>query len=250
MTTIGDKYELYYWPSIQGRGEFVRLALEEGGAEYVDVARLPESAGGGARAIMHLLRNDAEPFPAFAPPILKHGHVTISHSAAILLYLGPRLSLVPEDEVNRLWVHQLELTITDFAAEIHDVHHPIASSLYYDDQKAEAARRAPIFVKERLPKFLGYFERVLRKNTEGRSEYLVGSERTYVDLSMFQILSGLAYAFPKSLSAMENQIPLLMALKNRVESRPRIAAYLASERRIPFNQMGLFRSYPELDVPA
>jgi glutathione S-transferase len=249
-TSDRDRYELYYWPGIQGRGEFVRLALEEGGADYVDVARLSEAAGGGVRALMHLLGDEKEAFPAFAPPILKCGRFTVSHRAAILHFLGPRLGLVSNDEALRLFTHQLELTITDFAAEIHDVHHPIASSLYYEDQKPEALRRSALFVRERMPKFLGYFERVLGRNQESHGEYLVGSDRSYVDLSMFQVLVGLEYSFPKSLAHLAGSIPLLSALKKRVEARPRIAAYLASDRRIPFNEKGLFRSYPELDGPV
>ena len=243
----GHEYELYYWPGIQGRGEFVRLALEDAGADYVDVARLPEDAGGGSASIMRLLRDHAEAFPAFAPPILKCGPFTISQRANILQFLGPRLGMVSKDEAKRLWTHQLDLTITDFTDEIHDSHHPIAGSLYYEDQRPEALRRSRLFVKERLPKFLGYFERVLEKNRENNGEHLAGAQFSYVDLSMFQVLAGLAYAFPKSLARLESSIPLLLALKERVEARPRIAAYLASERRIPFNQHGLFRSYPELD---
>src|ERR1041385_7134648 len=228
MTKLRAEYELYYWPSIQRRGEFVRLSLEEGGADYVDVARLPESEGGGARAIMRVLSDDGEMFPAFAPPILKCGAITIAQRANILHFLGPRLHLAPADEAERLFTHQLELTITDFAAEIHDVHHPIASSLYYEDQKPESLRRAGHLVKERIPKFLGYFERVLAKNKESKSEYLVGTGRTYVDLSIFQVMSGLEYAFPNALAKVHDKIPLLRALKTRVERLPRIAAYLAS----------------------
>lgn len=242
------EYELYYWPSIQGRGEFVRLSLEEGAAEYVDVARLPEAEGGGARAVMRVLGDEGEAFPPFAPPILKCGGMTVSQTANILHFLGPRLGLVSGDEAKRLFTHQVELTITDFVSEIHDVHHPIAASLYYHDQKTEALRRAGHFIRERLPKFLGYFERVLRRNAESRSEYLVGPERSYVDLSTFQVLTGLDYAFPKAMRRVEHGIPLLRALQGRVRSRPRIAAYLASERRIPFNEHGLFRHYPELDI--
>jgi glutathione S-transferase len=245
--STGHEYELYYWPTIQGRGEFVRLALEEGGADYVDVARLPEEAGGGAGAIMKLLRDGAEAFPAFAPPILKCGSFTVAQRANILQFLGPRLGLVSNDEAKRLWTHQLDLTITDFTDEAHDTHHPIAASLYYEDQKPEAIRRSRLFVKERMPKFLGYFEGVLERNGESGGQYLVGAELSYVDLSMFQVLAGLEYAFPKSLAQLESKLPRLFALRNRVAERPRTAAYLASERRIPFNQHGLFRRYPELD---
>ena len=240
-------YQLYYWPSIQGRGELIRLALEDAGAPYLDVARRPESEGGGIKAMMRLLQQEgARPVP-FAPPILTWGELTLAQSANILQWLAPRLGLVPDDEASRLAAHQVQLTISDFLVEAHDVHHPIASSLYYDDQTTEARRRAPHFVNERLPKFLGYFERVLRSN-DGR--HAVGSEVSYVDLSLFQVVAGLEYAFPSALARLRASVPALMDLHERIAARPRLAAYLASGRRIPFNEKGIFRHYPELDVDS
>jgi glutathione S-transferase len=236
-------YELYYWDGIQGRGEFVRLALEEAGAEYVDVARGP----GGEQAMMRLLRGDGTERIPFAPPFLKSGELVIGQTANILLYLGARHGLAPEDEAGRLWAHQLQLTIADFVDEIHDTHHPIASSLYYEDQRREAKGRAEDFVKSRAPKYLGYFERVLEKTGSG---HLVGSELTYPDLSLFQIVAGLRYAFPRMMAQLEPRNRRVVALHDRVAARPRIAAYLASERRIPFNKHGIFRHYPELDNEA
>jgi glutathione S-transferase len=241
-------YELYYWPAIQGRGEFIRLALEDAGASYVDVARLSEAEGGGVPALMKLLRGSAapgSPLSPFAPPILKAGPLLIAQTANILGYLAPRHGLVPDDEASRLRALQLQLTIADIASEAHDAHHPIASSLYYEDQKPEAKKRATLFISERIPKYLGYFERVLQY---GDTEHLVGSASSYADLSMFQLLSGLAYAFPRAIAAIAPSVPLLCGLRDRVAARPRIARYLASERRIPFNQHGLFRHYPELDA--
>jgi glutathione S-transferase len=238
-------YELFYWPSIQGRGEFVRLSLEEAGADYVDVARLPEDEGGGVRALMSVMKG--APREPFAPPFLRAGELVIAQTANILAYLGPRLAQVPEDEPGRLWANQLQLTIMDFAAEAHDTHHPISVGLYYEDQKPEARRRSESFVKERLPKFLGYFERVLEKNGGAQ---LVGRELSYPDLSIFQLASGLRYAFPRAMAKIEPEIPLLSALAKRVSERPRIAAYLASPRRLPWSEHGLFRCYPELDIEA
>lgn len=240
------KYELYYWPHIQGRGEFIRLALEEGGAEYVDVARLPESEGGGRAAVSRVLEDAAGGRMPFAPPILKAGKLLISQTANILHYLGPRLDLVPEGEAARLWAHQLQLTLSDLVVEAHDTHHPIAKSLYYEDQKPEALRRAADFRALRLPKFLGYFERALAANPAGDS-HLIGKSLTYVDLSMFQVIAGLSYALPRAMAASARRHPKLAALHRRVAERPRIAAYLASARRIPFNERGIFRHYPELD---
>ena len=240
------RYELYYWPSIQGRGEFIRLALEEGAADYVDVARLPKSEGGGAEAVSRILGEAAGGRTPFAPPVLRAGKLVLAQTANILLYLGPRLGLVPKAEAARLWAHQLQLTLIDLLDEAHDTHHPIAGSLYYEDQKPEALRRAEKFRKLRLPKFLGYFERVLAANPGG-DRYLIGKALTYVDLSVFQMIAGLSYAFPRAMEAIAGRHPRLTALHRRVHERPRIAAYLASSRRIPFNQHGIFRHYPELD---
>lgn len=240
------RYELYYWPGIQGRGEFVRLALEEGGARYVDVAREPESAGGGVPALMALLQSEALREPPYAPPMLKAGERCIAQTANILLFLAPRLKLVPREEATRLWAHQLQLTLMDLVDEAHDTHHPIAGSLYYHQQKAAARKRSAHFRTERIPKYLGYIERVLERNRGGRG-HAVGSAITYVDLSLFQVVAGLRYAFPKAMRRAERACPRLVALHDRVAKRPRIAAYLASPRRIPFNEQGIFRRYPELD---
>ena len=236
-------YELYYWAGIQGRGEFVRLALEEAGAEYVDVARQP----GGESAMARFLGGNAVEHPPFAPPFLKAGDLVIGQTANILLYLGAHHGLAPADEGGRLWAHQLQLTIADFIDEVHDTHHPIASSLYYEDQREEARARAADFVKSRMPKYLGYFERVLDKAGSG---HLISSELTYPDLSLFQIVAGLRYAFPRAMTRLEPKHPRVVALHDSVAARSRIAAYLASERRIPFNQHGIFRHYPELDSGA
>ena len=238
------RYELYYWPTIQGRGEFVRLALEDAGADYADVARAPKR---GVPALMRFLDGRSVRQPPFAPPFLKAGALVIGQTANILLYLGPRLGLAPKSEAARLWAHQLQLTIADWVTEAHDTHHPIAGGLYYEDQKPEAKRCAAEFIAERIPKFLGYFEQVLaRAPTKGG--FALGRTVSYVDLSLFQMIAGLRYAFPRAMARLEPEYPRLSALHDRVAARPRLAAYLASSRRIPFNQQGIFRHYPELDV--
>jgi glutathione S-transferase len=241
------RYELYYWPEIQGRGEFVRLALEEAGADYVDVARLPEKRGGGTRALLRLLGDPEIARPAFAPPVLVAGRHVVGQTANILLFLGPRLRLAPSAEADRLWAHQLQLTLADLVEEVHGTHHPIAGSLYYEDQKREAKRTAALFLEERLPRFLGYFEQALERNPR-RGGWLVGARLGYVDLSLFQVVEGLRYAFPKSMARLEGRHPKLVALHDRVARRPNLTDYLASERRIPFNQQGIFRQYPELEA--
>ncbi|MBB3660937.1 glutathione S-transferase [Rhizobium sp. BK650] len=241
-------YELYYWDGIQGRGEFVRLALEEAGAEYIDIVRL-SGRGRGTGAMLAIMQSGNEAYIPFAPPFLKDGDLIIPHVANILLYLGPKLGLAPDDEGLRYVVNGLQLTITDFVAEVHDTHHPIAMSLYYEDQKEEAKARSASFIKERIPKFLSYFERVLQQNPKG-SQYIAGNALTYVDLSLFQIIEGLIYAFPKAMSRYSSKYPLLAALHDSVEQRPNIARYLKSDRRLAFNTEGIFRHYPELDVEA
>ena len=239
-------YELYYWPSIQGRGEFVRLALEEAGAAYVDVAREGKSGVGMAR-MLRILKGQGDPRRPFAPPFLKAGRLLIGQTANILMFLGPRHGLAPKDEAGRLWTNQLQLTVTDLMVEVHDTHHPIASGLYYRDQKKEARRRTADFLRNRVPKFLDYFESVLARNPRS-DRYLVGGRLSYIDLSLFQIIAGMNYAFPKSMAKIGRQHRRLLALHERVQERPRIAAYLASERRIAFNEDGIFRHYPELDL--
>ena len=237
------RYELYYWDGIQGRGEFVRLALEDAGADYVDVAR----GSGGEGAMLRLLDGQEVEHPPFAPPFLRAGELLIAQTANILFYLGPHLGLAPADEAGRLWAHQLQLTIADLIDEAHDTHHPIASSLYYEDQRPEAKRRTGDFLKTRVPKYLGYFEKVLARNKAGDA-HLVGENLTYPDLSLFQVVAGLRYAFPRAMARLEPQYPRVIALHDRVAARPRIAAYLESDRRIAFNKHGIFRHYPELDT--
>jgi glutathione S-transferase len=241
----GKPIELYYWPGIPGRGEFVRLALEDAGAAYVDVARARKN---GTQAMMRILEGtQAGPLP-FAPPFVKVGATVVSQTANILAFLGPRLKLVPRDEAARAEAHQVQLTLADFVGEIHDTHHPIAGGLYYKDQRREAKRRAEDFVKERLPKYFRWLEKVLERNRRSGGRWLIGASRTYVDLSVFQIVAGLRYAFPHAMAAIEPKLPLVTALHARVAARPRIAAYLRSKRRQAFNQMGIFRHYPELDA--
>lgn len=223
------RYELYYWPGIQGRGEFVRLALEAAGADYVDVARLEKQL---PRMLAEL---DAQ--RAFAPPFLVAGKVLVAQTANILWLLGPRLGLAPVSEARRAALNQAMLTIMDWVAEVHDTHHPISVGLHYEDQLEEARRRAEVFRKQRLPKFLAHFE----------ANASSGGRLTYVDLALFQLIEGLRFAFPKSMRRLEKKSPRLVALHDRVARRPRVAEYLASERRLPFNQEGIFRRYPELD---
>lgn len=236
------RYELYYWPSIQGRGEFIRLALEEAAADYIDVVR-----DDGISGMLDFITGDSTDHPPFAPPILKAGKRVIAQTANILMFLGARLKLAPAGEDGRMWTHQLQLTMDDFLVEAHDVHHPLAKSLYYEEQRKEALRRAGDFVPERLPKFLGYIERVLAQNPSG-DQHLVGARLTYADLSLYQHVEGLRYAFPNAMTRAKPEYPLLIGLHARVAERPRIRAYAASGRRIPFNEDGIYRHYPELDV--
>ena len=236
-------YQLHYWPTIPGRGEFVRLALEEAGAAYVDVARGGEDEGGGEAALMADLAQGVH--PPFAPPFLVDGDLVIGQTANILLHLGLRHGLAPEAEGGRLWVNQLQLTIADLVAEAHDVHHPVGVGLYYEDQKPEAARRAREFRDQRMKKFLGWFETVLERAPKGG--WLTGDALTYADLSLFQAVEGLRYAFPHAMARLEPKLPRVIAVRDAVAERPNIKAYLASARRIPFNTEGIFRRYPELD---
>lgn len=234
-------YELYYWPGIQGRGEFVRLALEEAGAQYIDMARQH-----GSDALMHLWRGDGLATPSFAPPFLRDGKVVIGQTANILLYLGERLGLAPKAEAAKLWTHQIQLTIADLVVEAHDTHHPLGGDFYYHEQKPESLKRAKMFRDSRIPRFLEWFETILARNPKGDA-HLVGARLSYADLSLFQAIAGLSYAFPRAMARCLPEAPKVAALHERIAARPRIQAYLASDRRIPFNEDGIFRHYPELD---
>ena len=245
MTVRRPRVELYYWPTIQGRGEFVRLLLEEAGADYVDVARTQK----GMAAMSGIVDGKEDGALPFAPPFVRVGGVIVSQTAGILAFLAPLFRLVPAGAALRAEAHQIQLTIADLVAEAHDTHHPISGALYYKDQKREAKRRAKDFVAERIPKYLGWLEQILERNTRSRQQWLVGRDRTYPDLSAFQVIEGLRYAFPNAMAAFESRIPLLVALRDRVAERPRIAEYLRSPRRLAFNQQGIFRHYPELDAP-
>lgn len=233
-------YEFWYWNGIPGRGEFVRLALEAGGIPYRECAREPGVQASDLVADMTADRDS----PPFAPPYLVAGDMTISQTANILLFLGERHGLAPADLAGRLWINQIQLTIADMVAEAHDVHHPIASGLYYDEQKAEALRRAGDFRGQRMPKFLGYFERVLGR----RGDWIGGGDRwTYADLSLYHLVDGLLYAFPRRMATLARDYPGVMALHARVGGLPELRAYLASGRRLPWGD-GIFRHYRELDA--
>jgi glutathione S-transferase len=241
-------YELYYWPEIQGRGEYIRLAFEDAGASYRDVAREP----GGMKLMLGLLKGEGRHTLPFAPPFVRvrKGGQVLAQTAAILDAVAPALGLVPADDAARSTALQHQLTIMDFVAEAHDSHHPISVALYYEQQKAEAKARAAQFIEQRIPKFMGYFEQLLERNRKGKRVHLLGSEHSYVDLSLFQVVRGLAYAYPNACARLARKLPRVHALHDRVAARPRLAAYLASPRRIPFNEQGIFRHYPELDLPA
>lgn len=240
-------YELYYWPLLPGRGEFVRLVLEEAGAPYLDVARLPEEAGGGFKPLLEFVQRARPGQPAYAPPILVHGNLVLAQSAAICAYLGERHGLAPDESGKRMQALQLQLTIADVTDEAHNTHHPVNAMIYYEDQKDAAREASQSFLDQRLPRFVPYFERVLERSA---GKWLMGDALTYPDLSLFQLVEGLAYAFPKGFARVAASTPLLLAHRDRVAARPRIAAYLESDRRLAFNEHGVFRRYPELDLSS
>lgn len=240
-------YQLYYWPNLQGRGEFVRLALEAAGAPYVDIARGRDDAGQGVPALLQGLDDPSEPHLPFAPPYLRDGEFVVGQTSAILHYLGPALKLVARSEQAQAWTQQIQLTVADMVTEAHDTHHPVDHNLYYEDQKPEAKRRALAFCSTRMPKFLGWFEQIVNRNPAG-PRFLIGGKVSYADLSLFQLVEGLRYAFPNAAERALARTPAVRDLHDRVAALPRVAAYLGSERRIAFNELGIFRRYPELDL--
>ena len=235
VTTI----DLYYWPGLPGRGEFVRLALEAGKIPYRDVAI---EAGDDGMAL--LSRDLAEPreTPPFAPPYIVVDGLVIAQVANILAFLGTEHGLSPPDKAGWLWTNQCQLTIADMVAEAHDTHHPVEIGSYYEDQKTEALRRAEDFRANRIPKYLNWFERALAH----RGPWLNGAAWSYADLSLFQLIEGLRFAFPRRMATVARDTPKVMALRDAVAALPELADYLASERRQAFSN-GIFRHYPELD---
>jgi glutathione S-transferase len=243
-------YEFYYWPMIQGRGEVVRLALEEAGANYVDVARQCDGDQEDNRAaILKILQNGGLERPPFAPPFLVdtgNSDLMIAQAANILSYLAPRLGLIKDNAADQVFAQQIQLTVSDLLTEAHDTHHPIASALYYEDQIEESKKSATHFIELRMPKHMAYYESIIANNPSA-SGWLIGDSLTYPDLSMFQIIEGLRYAFPRAFARVQGRYPKMLALHKAVAARPNTAAYLVSDRRIDFNTMGVFRHYPELD---
>ena len=233
------RYELFYWPGLQGRGEFARLILEDAGADYIDVARSP----GGMKKLSSGLERGLDGVLPFAPPYLRAGKIVVAQTANITRFLGERLGLAPASERDRLVASMIAMTIADLVAEVHDTHHPITVEKAYETQKAAAKSRASAFRTERIPKFTDWLEHTLKRN----GNVLAGGKISYVDLAAFQVLCGLDYAFPKAMKRQARKLKRLYALRDRIAARPRIAAYLASPRRIAFNETGIFRHYPELD---
>jgi glutathione S-transferase len=233
-------YRLWYWPTIQGRGEFVRLALEAADIAYFDCARVE-----GGAALVEDMRSRG-PMAPFAPPYLDTGSMTIAQVAHILTWLADAHGLAPRDEATLFWTIQLQLTVTDLVAEVHNVHHPVAVDAYYEDQKDAAARAAESFRAQRMPKFLSYFEHATQAK---HGDWIAGAHWSPIDTSLFQLVAGLRYMFPRRMATLEPDLPGLTALHDGVAALPGIAAYLASERRLAFNTDGIFRHYPELDAP-
>lgn len=234
-------YDLWYWPGLPGRGEFVRLFLELHGLSYRDCG--PDE---GAEALMDDLKSrQGKVGEPYAPPYLADGDICVSQVAHILAYLSDKHGPTVEDKQLLFWLIQLQLDITDIVAEVHDVHHPVASGLYYDDQKDAAARAAKDFREERIPKWFAHFERAAGA-VDG--DWIGGARPSHVDTSLFQLIEGLEYAFPKRMKAVRGDYPKLFALRDSVRDLEPVAAYLASDRRQAFNEDGIFRHYPELDA--
>ncbi|KAF1816408.1 glutathione S-transferase protein-like protein [Eremomyces bilateralis CBS 781.70] len=250
-------YHLIYWPDIPGRGEFVRLAFEAAGTAYLDVSN---ASSAGVKPVLSLISDkhvgdDVGNPPIFAPPALKivdgkgEGKDLLIHQTPnILAYLGERLGLIGEEEGDKYHVSQVALTALDLCDECHDTHHPVSVVKYYAEQKEEALKKAEDFRASRIPKFFGYFERVLKSNeSEAKGKYLVGSKLTYADTTVWQVVNGVSYAFPKEVEARKKDYPLLFeTFYPGIQEEKGIKQYLASDRRLSYSD-GIFRHYPELD---
>lgn len=197
-TRTHPSYTLLYHPDIPGRGEYIRLAFEASGVPYSDPANESKEGVGQVYTCCSpdSLGEDGNP-PPFAPPMLrvsgagKNGKsLLINQTPNILFYLGKELGLAGEEEADKWHVNELALTALDFSNETHDTHHPIAVMKVYEDQKEEALKKSTQFRENRIPKYFGYFERVLKGNEAGGGRYLVGGKLTYADTTLWQVLDG------------------------------------------------------------
>jgi glutathione S-transferase len=229
-------YQLWYWPSIPGRGEFVRLALEAAEIEYEDMAREQ-----GAEALIADLQGRGGIRP-FAPPYLVDGELCIGQTAHILAFLADRHDFGAGELEVDLQLIQLQLDITDIVAEVHNVHHPVAAALYYQDQMDAAYEAARHYRDQRLPKYLDHFEAALEENG---GPCVLGDRWTHVDTSLFQLMEGLDYMFPNRMRELD--YPRLELCRQAMMEIAGVEQYLASDRRLSFNEDGIFRFYPELD---
>lgn len=245
-------YELLYWPTVPGRGEHVRLAFEAANVPYNDISNDEDDIKLLLSHTSDKNYGDSINPPPFAPPLLRHGDLLISQTSNILLYLASKLDLVPsqEEDPNGIYfINALALTALDgLSNEAHDTHHPIDISLYYEDQKEEAKRRATNYTRTRLPKFLGYFERVLSGEAIQGGKWLYGGRLTYADLVLFQTVDGVTHAFPKAVGKLKKggEYNKVFALVDQVRGLENIKSYLESGRRKPYGQ-GIYRYYEELD---
>ncbi|KAI0205629.1 glutathione S-transferase protein-like protein [Astrocystis sublimbata] len=257
-------YELIYWCSCPARGEHIRLALEEAGAPYSDTLSL-----GMEKCWKKVEEYIADDYmgesgnpPYYAPPFFKHGSLMISQTSNILMYLGPRLGLSGSKEGDAYRVNALALTALDgLSDEVHQTHHPIAHDLFWEDQKEESRRCSKEWVKDRLPKHLGFWDKVLKCEkalpgawSMGESEaspgpWLLGDTFTYADLVLFQCIDGVLFAFPRAMKQAKDsgKYDRVFQLHDAVAARPNIAAYLSSNRRQEYN-IGIYRYYEENDV--
>jgi len=237
-------YELYYWPFIPGRGEPVRLTFAFGGVAYRDVAREAPSPKEGAEILVSFNEGERSEGHPFAPPYLivdEDGERTLHWQSAHLCDLvARREGLV--DEANASYAASLVLTLADLMDEAHDTHHPLATGLYYEEQKDAAKVRAGYFWENRIPKYLGFFE-----HHASDAGTLVGEATSHVDAIAWHVLEGLHYAFPKAMASYAGRWPKLEALRACVPQHPSLGAYIASDDRMAFNEQGIFRRYPELD---
>lgn len=235
---MSDTYALYYWPVLPGRGEIIRMLLEDAGAAYRDVGREE-----GFGVIVSARKGELGGARPFAPPILQHGELVLSQSSVIARYIAERHGLAPSDHRGRFLAEQHFLGWSDVMVEVHDTHHPIALGLHYEDQRDAAKERTRHFLADRLGTWLQHFEHIV---TQGGGVH-VGETITYPDFMARFVLRGIEYAFPRAFSEHRERIPSLLALRDRVEARPQLAAYLASDRAMAFNEHGIFRHYPELE---
>jgi len=227
-----DMWQILYWPAKDadgkvaagaGRAEYLRVLFEEAGVPYQDVTA-------GLRAFFWQ-NLEAQPYPALAPPAIRKNNFILGQTAVCAKRLAMEFGFYPTDEDDAAHAEQIVTTVHEYIAEGRSAFHPVKNTMSYHDQKEEAKPYIAAFKADRLPRYMTNFERFLKAN-RGGGGFFVGDSLSYVDLQVMVMLQVTRSQFPDAWEALDAK--LLKDHLAQMEARPRIKAYLLSDRKQPF----------------